>query len=329
MQDLKNSTCTFTYLGYKFGLSPTAVIKIFDSNLSVPRLELPEVLYIDEIHIPMILYKSRHICVLIDWKQDNLIEVLPSRKKENLKRYFDKIPKEELAKVKCLSTDMYDIDITKRYMPQALICVDSFHVIENIYRTFDGIRIKIMNRIKQKLDQDKSNRENRKNYYLLKKWNWLLTHKKVKLDNKAKLNHVLKCYVNYRQILNLILDIDPTLTLAYELYSRYLFFNDTCTFNNAPAVLDALIHDFVTSEIMEFIPITAMLVKYKEYILNSFHFVEGRRVSNNPMENMNGRIDKFDLVSNGVRNFQRFRSRAIYCFNKSITFTLNSSYHSK
>lgn len=163
-----------------------------------------------------------------------------------------------------------------------------------------------MNHIKQKLDQDKSNRENRKNYYLLKKWNWLLTHKNVNLDNKAKLNHVLNCYINYRQILNLILAIDPKLNLAYELYSRYLFFNDTCTFDNARDVLDTLIHDFANSEIMEYISITTMLVKYKEYILNSFHFVKGRRVSNGPMENMNGRIDKTELVSNGVRNFQKF-----------------------
>lgn len=331
MEDLKTSTLTFTYVAQKFGLSPTTVIKIFDSNLSIPRLQLPKVLCIDEIHIPMILHKSRYICVLMDWRHNDLIEVLPSRKKEDLKRYFDTIPKEELALVNYVSTDMYDtyIDISKKYLPNALICIDSFHVIENIFRAFIGVRVKIMNKVKLKLTQDKSDNVSRQQYYLLKKWNWLLTKKNVNLDNKAKLNHVLNRYVNYRQILNLILDIDPKLSLAYELYSRYLYFNDHCTINDARSFLDVLIQDFAKSEILEFIPIASMLVKYKEYILNSFHTVLNRRISNGPMENMNGRIDKIELVSNGVRNFQRFRCRALYCFNKTITFSLNSTYHSK
>ncbi|MEF9892070.1 MAG: transposase [Anaerorhabdus sp.] len=66
-------------------------------------------LCIDEIHISMVLYKSRYICVLIDWNKDDLIEVLPSRKKEDLKRYFDTIPKEKLALVNYVSMDMIDI----------------------------------------------------------------------------------------------------------------------------------------------------------------------------------------------------------------------------
>lgn len=239
--------------------------------------------------------------------------------------------KEDLSLVNYVSMDMYDtyINIAKKYLPNALICIDSFHVIENILRAFIGVRVKLMNKVKLKLAQDKSDNVSRKQYYLLKKWNWLLTKKNVNLDNKAKLNHVLNRYVNYRQILNLILDIDPKLSLAYELYSRYLYFNDHYTFDDARSFLDVLIQDFVKSEIVEFISIAAMLVKYKEYILNSFHTVHNRRISNGPMENMNGRIDKIELVSNGVRNFQRFRSRALYCFNKTITFSLNSTYHSK
>lgn len=72
-----------------------------------------------------------------------------------------------------------------------------------------------------------------------------------------------------------------------------------------------------------------MLVKYKEYILNSFHTVHNRSISNGPMENKNRRIDKIELVSKGARNFQQFRCRVLYCFNKKITFSLNTTYHSK
>ena len=71
MEDLKTSTLTYTYVAQKFGLSPTTVIKIFDSNLSIPRLQLPKVLCIDEIHIPMILYKSKYICIFMDWSQND------------------------------------------------------------------------------------------------------------------------------------------------------------------------------------------------------------------------------------------------------------------
>ncbi|MEG0733472.1 transposase [Anaerorhabdus sp.] len=117
--------------------------------------------------------------------------------------------------------------------------------------------------------------------------------------------------------------------LFFHIFLRNLGIKKDHLLRDAPAFLDILIQDFTKSEIIEFIPIASMLVKYKEYILNSFHTVLNRRISNGPMENMNGRIDKIELVSNGVRNFQRLRCRALYCFNKTINFSLNSECHSK
>ena len=51
-------------------------------------------------------------------------------------------------------------------------------------------------------------------YYLLKKWNWLLTKENVDLDNDSVYNSRFKVKLNRRDILNMILDEFPILNEA-------------------------------------------------------------------------------------------------------------------
>lgn len=318
LKALRNPRVTYTDAASSFHISNTEAVKIFDSYVNINRITLPTILCIDEIHIPMIAYNSSYVCVMMDFQTSNLIELLPTRFKRDLLRYFDSIPAIERDQVKYVCIDMWAPykEVVKLRMKSAVIVVDSFHVIEHLVKDFIYVRIRIMKRF------DTNSIE----YYLLKKWNWLLTKKDVQLDNKAKYNHRLKYYVNLRQLLDLQLDIDPELKKAYDLLNKFIAFNDLATVKDGRQWLNTLINDFILSEIQEFTELVSLLQNWKEEILNSLIEVNGRRISNGPIESLNGRIDKLEINANGVKNYKRFRNRSIYCFNKTVNFKLSDKY---
>ena len=97
--------------------------------------------------------------------------------------------------------------IAQIYFKKALICVDSFHVIKHLNESLQKVRIRIMN----SYDKDSTQ------YYLLKQWKSLLFDRTIDLDNKGKFNHKLQRFINFRQLLELMLAIHPDLKKVYEL----------------------------------------------------------------------------------------------------------------
>lgn len=121
-----------------------------------------------------------------------------------------------------------------------------------------------------------------------------------------------------------MLDIDPKLKLTYELYSRYLKFIKTSSYDEAYKEIEILIEDFFNSDIKQFIDIAKSIFHWKEYILNSFIKVESidclnkRRLSNGPIEEINSINENINVNGNGYTNFYRFRNRVIYSINNNV-----------
>ena len=61
--------------------------------------------------------------------------------------------------------------------------------------------------------------------------------------------------------------------------------------------------------------ILALICGY--YIVNSFIRINGKRMSNGPMESANGRLDRLLSDGYGYTNFERFRNRALFSLNKN------------
>ena len=53
----------------------------------------------------------------------------------------------------------------------------------------------------------------------------------------------------------------------------------------------------------EFVPIIQLLINWKEYIINSFNFVDGRRISNGPIEGFNSNFKKMMVLLIGYMAF--------------------------
>ena len=96
---------------------------------------------------------------------------------------------------------MYDVyrDTCKIYFPNAVHCVDRFHLIQELNRKLDGVRKQVM----RKFNKNDTN-EGGCNYYLLKKFNWMLFKENDDrlYDQNAERRFVKKLgeYLNYAQI---------------------------------------------------------------------------------------------------------------------------------
>lgn len=111
--------------------------------------------------------------------------------------------------------------VVQRYLVHAQIAVDPFHVISHLMEGLSRIRIHIQNQVEYGSDA----------YYLLKTWKDLL-EKRVNLDNKPVYNKRFQRYLNKRDLLDMILNINENLSLAYRLKEMYVEFNERATSSN-------------------------------------------------------------------------------------------------
>lgn len=135
--------------------------------------------------------------------------------------------------------------------------------------------------------------------------------------SKARYNRKLGRYIDYHQLLELILDIDDELTDAYNLKEQYIAFNHYATFENCREWLSRIIQEYATSGIAGFISLSGTLIHWFNEICASFDKIDGRRISNGPVEGINSKIDKILSNACGYQNFARMRNRLMYSLNKS------------
>ena len=317
MMDLHDPRLNYTMIAEKNSVSVNEVIKYLDSYVVVPHIKLPVNLGIDEIHSDMAKRKNAsYLATIIDNDYFKLIDILTSRSKYELSLFFEKCPKEEREAVKYVTIDMWEPykNVALKWLPNATVAVDPFHVIEHLSNCFSKIRIKIMN---SKIYGSNA-------YYLLKSWHKLLESDKYKLDGEPKYNHIFRCKLNYSDIKKMLLELDEELTLAYELKESYRNFNAHSTYETAERDLNELIAAFQKANIKEYEEFINIMITWKKEIINSFIIsdVTGCRLSNAKSEAMNERIKTHIRISKGLANFLRFRKRMLYCFNDSLFVVL-------
>lgn len=171
---LKDHTQTFTAIAKRFNVSVPTVINIFDEEIKIDRLKLPEAICIDEFYTS----KSRqykYACVFLDFASKKIIDVFPSRHSNKLGKELSFIPKMERLVVKFTIIDVYKPyeDLSKRFFRNTKIAVDSFHVIKHLNDVITKIRIKIMNKYNNKSAGNLL--ANDKYYYMLKKFGYFST----------------------------------------------------------------------------------------------------------------------------------------------------------
>jgi len=310
LQSLKDINKSFSDVANEFNMSTTSVINVFDAKVDIKRQSMPTVLCVDEVYSKHCGF-HRFCFVTYSPQQDKILDVLPSRNKEDLCGYFGKIPIEERNKVKYFSMDLYETyrQVAHLCFPNALVCADHFHVMKNINECFNQARIRIMKRYQNLKGQ------NDNWYWLYKKYWKILLKAKEKLGYKKFRVNRAGMFLDENQIRDYMLNIDPELKDAYELLNEYRNFNQVATIDNAAEMLDDLIIKFHNSTIEEYSKAYNLLKRWRNEIINSFHRINGHVISNGGMERANRDIKTIIRHAYGYTNFQRLRNRIMYVKN--------------
>lgn len=101
---------------------------------------------------------------------------------------------------------------------------------------------------------------------------------------------------------------------AVYLYDDILTLTEA-TSETIESYLDSFLNDLRIYNIPEFNNIIYSYTKWKIEIMNSFDIVDGRRISNAPVESIISRIKLTKRNANGYTNFERFKKRILYSLN--------------
>lgn len=354
LEDLKSYHETFSSVARRYHISPTSVISIFEHHVNIPRRPLPRHLNFDEVYA----FRSEHskyACVLLDHDDQIPIDILPSRRLDYLKDYFFKIPLEERRKVEMCCFDMYDPyrTICQKAFPDAIMVVDHFHVIQELNRHLTQIRIAAMKRVyrqreiaKKEITHDqeahKDFRRYDRQYYVLKKFNWLLFKKEddpkyFSEAAEAKYNVKFQKEMDYKDLLDEILKSDEELKEAYQLKNEVTYFYEHATVGTALEKLNTLIQWFLNARSQNFRIFAKTLMKWKKEIINSFivlkqeYYIDAdtgeeklqeKKMTNAIIENKNAIIKCVKKNANGYTNWERFRNRIMYVLDPKATYSL-------
>ncbi|MGD9605485.1 MAG: transposase [Bacilli bacterium] len=331
LEKLKLSNITFESVARDLHISRQNVIDVFDRYIDYNPGKLPEILSFDEKHINKRMTENVYIFIIVDFKNIQIYDIVSSRHKFVLERYFSKISPEERQKVQYITIDMWEtyLDVAKRYFRNAKIAIDSFHIMETINNAMNSVRISVMQRFNLKTDNIE---DNHPYYYVLKKYRYYFVSEFDHITDKRFYNRKMKIWFDKHSMRKYLLDIDFRLEKAYNLTSRYREFNKTTSYEKAEEELEILINDFYTSNLSSFFDVAKTLSTWKEYIINSFITISDalskpsskgeepkpRRLSSGAIEGLNATLEKINVNGNGYSNFWRFRNRSIYVINKNI-----------
>lgn len=258
--------------------------------------------------------------VLVDNLNRSLVDILPSRSKTELSRYFERIPLDERKQVRYVTIDMWlpYKEVCEKYLPNCIIAVDPFHVVKHLMEGFSRIRLNILNQC----EYDSTT------YYLLKTWKDLI-EKDVFLDNEPVYNKRFGRKLNKRDLQEMILNINENLCLGFRLKEMYLHFNKEATPDNCEQWFDTIYEAFLSSGIHEFDGFITTISNWKKEILNSFQRpYDDRKLSNALSENINGQLQTYIAISKGISNFMRFRKRVIFSLNPKVYYAITETLHS-
>lgn len=275
----------------------TRVLRCFTAGFKPNFNYLPSVLCIDEFR-SLKSSESAMSFICMDGNTNKIIEILENRQLTFLKNHFIRYTRKARLKVKYLVMDMNApyAQLIKHLFPNAEIVTDRFHIIQHINRSFNQLRVTIMNQFRY------GTKEEKRKYRLLKRFWRLLLKDSLQLDSSDyRYNRSFQRPMTQKSIVDELLSFDAVLKCAYEtcqtLYYHYQEKQANRFFDELSS-LDKQLPKWFQKKLTFF-------QKYKQGITNSFNLP----YSNGPVEGTNNKIKVIKRVAYGYRNFINFRSR--------------------
>ena len=296
---------TFKDIGIRYGLTTARVIQIFDEKIRfVPRKSMPFVLCIDEIGFfeeP----DQNYCCVLYDFDNRNIVDIVKNRRLDYLNEYFSSIPESERNHVKYFVSDMYDAyrTVRRKYFSKALHIIDLFHVVSQLTRAVSKVRIKAMNEYGEGTIE----------YNFMKThWRLFICRKENIPDKFYTSKKTGEIYHYDEMVFNCILR-KPLLLEAYNIlqdlyhYNEYFF-----SFSEAYEFVIKLVKRLELTSEDVLIEVADTYRKWAPEIANGLAKNQNNKhYTNGIAESINNHLKTIIKTAYGYHNFDRFRRRAL------------------
>ena len=234
--------------------------------------------------------KSSYFCVLSDLDRGTLVDILESRKKEDLIAHFQSLGAAFCAKITDIACDYWDayISVAKTCFPQANIILDRFHVTKLLNNCVDLFRKEL-----------RKSSPNNENYRRLK---WILYKQYHTLSDK-QLDELQYAFQDC-----------PTLKEVYFTREKFHHILDNQQdVQKAVQEIEQWVQDLQSKNLTVFEAFVKTLKSTKEYIAN---YVQNH-LSNALTEGLNNLIRSIRRFSFGMANFDKLRWRALAISNKN------------
>ena len=271
-----------TEIGSRFNVSAVTAMRYFNCfNQKVK--ELPEVLSLDE-------FKGnsggqKYNSIVVDPTGRKVLDILPNRYENDLIKYFSQFPSK--TKVKYFVCDMnpHFRNVANTCFKQANVVADRYHVVRQVFWALEKVR---------KNEQSKLPDRHRKYF---KKSRFLLMKPIEKLTD-AQMDR-----------LALMFEMAPRLADAYRIKNEFLaVFHSKSSTEGRQKLIDWLLSVEVM-QMPEFDDCTKAYRNWFQEILNSMDVPW----SNGYIEGCNNKTKVLKRVCFGMRNFNNFRKRILFC----------------
>lgn len=264
--------------------------------------QLPDVLAIDEFKGDSGIWdnsrkrwnRGKFHTNIVDGQRRSVFDILPVTNAPQLKKYFRQFPKHQRDKVRFFSCDMHGgyVSVAREIFPQAIICIDMFHVIKHLNECVTDIRRRLQN------DMDSSEPD----YKLLKDSMRMLLTKEFNIESKYNLKAP-----SVRNRIDTLLSAYPDLKEAYWALQAFHCIVERNNFSLQRAQLTEWLDAYCSSEVPEVRHVANMVRHWRGYIQNSWKY----HCSNGICEGYNNRIKVLKRTCYGLHNFETFRKRIL------------------
>ena len=275
-----DSPVTFKSVAKRYGISTNTVTRICDL-LEYNLHRLPEVLAIDEFKGNA--GNEKYQGILTNPSNQRLLDILKTREKSYLVEYVRQYKRDN---VKLFIMDMWEPykNIAETYFPNAMIVIDKYHYVRQVYWAMNFVRKRIQNTL---------NNEER---LYFKRHRYILD----------KMEHALSPY--QKQCLERMLGHSEDLYNAWQLKEIFYEFRKEQDPNKAAKILRIFIETAKDIGLPEFQPAITAFTNWFEYIINS----KRTPYTNAYTEGTNNKIKVLKRIGYGYRNYERFRKRILH-----------------
>ena len=269
-------------IGCRFNVSGITAMRYFQYYNHKPTV-LPEVISLDE-------FKGnsggqKYNSIVADPSGRKVLDILPDRFENNLVKYFSQFKSK--SNVKYFGCDMnpHFRQVAKICFPQATIVADKYHVIRQAYWAMERVR---------KNEQNKLPKRHRKYF---KKSRHLLTKPMEKLTDDEMCQ------------LALMFEIAPRLADAYRIKNEFLSVIRSKSAAEGKRTLADWLLSVEVMDLPEFHDCTKAYHNWFNEIINSLEVPW----TNGFIEGCNNKTKVLKRTCYGMRNFNNFRKRILFC----------------